>query len=108
MRLFAAFDAGGPAAPALSPPVIAAQSKKAVDLRWTTPDDGGSPLLKYRIYRGASDGSEQMIGEVKSNIYAFSDRLKNRGGANFYYRVTAVNAYGESPRSVKAFVQTGE
>jgi hypothetical protein len=108
MRLFSAFDAGGPAAPALSPAAFAAQTKKGVQVNWATPADGGSPLTAYRIYRGVSGGAEQMIGEVQPNVYAFSDRMKSRGNTNYYYRVTAVNAYGESPRNVKTFVTANE
>ncbi|MEJ7862791.1 MAG: hypothetical protein WKF90_14265 [Pyrinomonadaceae bacterium] len=104
-RLFAAFDRGGPAAPQLSPAAFATQSKKDVNLKWATPDDSGSPITAYRIYRGVSDGTEQMIGEVKPDVHAFSDRIKTRGGSNEYYRVTAVNAYGESPRNVKTVPQ---
>jgi len=108
MRLFGAFDAGGPAPPPLPPAAFAEQSKKGVLLKWATPDNGGSPLTAYRIYRGGASGAEQMIGEVKPNMHSFSDRAKTRGKANHYYLVTAVNALGESPRTVKTFVQRGE
>ena len=108
MRLFGAFDAGGPAPPPLPPAAFAEQSKKGVLLKWATPDNGGSPLTAYRIYRGGASGAEQMIGEVKPSVYSFSDRVKTGGKANHYYRVTAVNALGESPRTVKTFVQKGE
>ncbi|HLM59220.1 MAG TPA: hypothetical protein VK308_00310 [Pyrinomonadaceae bacterium] len=109
MRLFSAFDAGGPAAPSLSPPAFAEQTLNGeVSLKWATPDDGGSPLTAYRIYRGVSGGIEQMVREVQPDVHTFRDRLKKRGNANYYYRVTAVNAYGESPRNIKTFVQNGE
>lgn len=107
-RLFGAFDPGGPAVPSLSPPADAVQSQRGVFLKWVTPDDGGSPLTAYRIYRGAAGGFEQLVGEVRPDVYTFRDRARNRGGANNYYYVTAVNAYGESPRNVKTFVQKGE
>jgi hypothetical protein len=108
MRLFAAFDPGGPAAPALSPAAFAKQIKTGVQVNWATPDDGGSPLTAYRIYRGLVGGAEQMIGEVKPNVYAFSDRIRIRRNTDYYYRVTAVNAYGESPRNVKTFITASE
>lgn len=104
MRLFSEFDPGGPAAPPLPPMASAAQNKKGVELKWATPDDGGSPLTAYRIYRGGAGSAEQMVGEVQSEVYTFSDNMRNRGKSDFYYRVTAVNAYGESPRNVKIFV----
>jgi len=103
LRLFAAFDAGGPLPPPLPPAAFATQGKKGIRLNWTIPDDGGSPLTAYRIYRGGA-GIEQMIGEVQPNVYTFNEKLNNRGNADNYYRVTAVNTYGESPRNVKIFV----
>lgn len=102
LRLFAAFDAGGPLPPPLPPAAFATQLEKGIRLNWTIPDDGGSPLTAYRIYRGGA-GIEQMIGEVQPNVYTFNEKLNNRDKAD-YYRVTAVNAYGESPRNVKIFV----
>ncbi len=107
-RLFAAFDVGGPTPPPLPPLAFANQSRNGIQLKWATPDDGGSPLTSYRIYRGTAGSREQMIGEVAPNAYIFGDYLKKRGNANYYYYVTAVNAYGESPRNVKTFVSKGE
>jgi len=98
MRLFAAFDTGGPAAPPLSPPVNVEQEKDANNVKWAEPDDGGSPLTAYRIYRGAPGGRESLIGEVKPGRYSYIDRNRKKGGA-VRYKVTAVNAYGESPRN---------
>ncbi len=101
-RLFAAFDPGGPAAPSLSPPVDVVTEKYSKTVKWAEPDDGGSPLTSYRIYRGIAGGMEQMIAEVKPGSYVYRDRLRKRGFANYYYRVTAVNAYGESPPTVSS------
>lgn len=98
MRLFSAFDPGGPAAPLLSPPVDVEQEKYATKVKWAEPDDGGSPLTAYRIYRGPTGGIEQMIAEVKPGSYVYRDRFRKRDRSNYYYRVTAVNKYGESPR----------
>ena len=102
LRLFGAFDAAGPLPPPLPPAAYAARNEKGVRLSWATPDNGGSPLTGYRIYRGG-EGKEQLIGEVHSNVFAFNDRLNKNGKWDNYYRVTAVNAYGESPRNVKIF-----
>jgi hypothetical protein len=53
MRLFSAFDPGGPAPPPLSPPVYVASTQRGNKLKWPTPDDGGAPIISYRIYRGS-------------------------------------------------------
>ncbi len=108
MRLFGAFDTGGPAAPALSPPVQIAKAGRDNMVKWATPDDNGSPLTSYRIYRGAAEKPENLVAEVPANANYFRDRVskkwRGKGGETlYYYHVTAVNTYGESPRAAKAF-----
>jgi hypothetical protein len=107
MRLFSAFDANGPAAPPLSPPAEVISESNGRKLQWTTPDDSGSPLKAYRIYRGVEGAGEKMIAEVKADVHTFRDRSAAPLGGT-YYRVTAVNAHGESPRNVKAVESKGE
>lgn len=107
-RLFSIFDPGGPAAPTLSPPVFVEEQRRGgYQVKWATPDDNGSPLTSYRIYRGQAGHGEKLVAEVKPNINSFNDRnATGRLGAgfgNFYYRVTAVNKFGESPRNNKVF-----
>jgi hypothetical protein len=99
MRLFGAFDTNGPPPP---PPVVVNRTAFGNQLSWTTPDDGGSPLTVYRIYRGISGEGETRIAEVKASVLSYNDALKRRD-SRYYYRVTAVNAYGESPRNLKFF-----
>ncbi|MEO8073211.1 MAG: hypothetical protein ABI891_16280 [Acidobacteriota bacterium] len=100
-RLFSDFDAGGPAAPSLPPPVAVTSSAKANQLSWETPDDNGSPLTGYRIYRGNGEGNPILIGEVNANVHSFRDKKVRRNSV--YYQVTAVNNYGESPRTRKFY-----
>ena len=102
MRLFGAFDPAGPAPPPLPPPLFIEEGKQGNLLKWSIPDDGGSPLTGYRIYRGLAGLGETLVAEVKPNVLFYTDRLKLRN-ANFYYRVAAVNAYGESPSTMKFF-----
>ncbi len=103
MRLFSAFDPGGPTAPSLSPPVQVKDWNKGYQLSWATPDDGGSELLSYKIYRG-----EEFVAEVKASQNSFVDnRLGRRSRRNVSYTVTAVNKYGESPRNVQFSAQDG-
>src|SRR5207245_1234464 len=59
------------------------------------PDDGGSAITSYRVYRGATAGSETLLGQVTKNAY--DDNTVT--GPTPYYRVSAVNAVGEGPRS---------
>ena len=100
-RLFSEFDAGGPAAPPLPPPVDVATTRTGNRLSWQTPDDNGSPLTSYRIYRGVGDGKPILIGEVNAEAHSFKDKKVRRNSV--YYQVTAANSYGESPRTTKFF-----
>lgn len=100
-RLFADYDAGGPGVPILPPPVQVAAVLKGNNLTWQTPDDNGSPLTGYKVYRGVGDGEPALIGEVGNDNLSFRDRRTARGAV--YYQVTAVNGYGESPRTLKLF-----
>lgn len=103
-RLFSDFDPNGPAAPTLPPPVDVAASLKGNSIKWQTPDNNGSPLTSYRIYRGVGTGEPHLIGEVSSEKNAFRD---NGTGIKklVYYQVTAVNAYGESPRTERFYAE---
>lgn len=106
MRLFGAFDPSGPAPPPLPPPVSVEETKTGNKIKWTTPDDGGSPLTAYRIYRGRTgSSSETMIAEVKPGVLSYLDR-KTRRAKNVTYRVRAVNKYGETPRPARTFTES--
>lgn len=107
MRLFGAFDPGGPTAPPLSPAAWAESNLQGNEVKWATPNDGGSPLKSYRIYRGGrGQQGETMIAEVRANVNAFRDRKVKGSTSGVYYHVTAVNALGESPRAAKVFANS--
>ncbi|MEY2481326.1 MAG: hypothetical protein QOI04_2253 [Verrucomicrobiota bacterium] len=96
-RLFAAFDPMEPLPPA-APQLLAAvrQSPSGALISWLKPDNGGSPIIAYRIYRGTTSGGETFLAEVSGE-----DTLKYLdpsppAGAAFYY-VQARNAIGEGP-----------
>lgn len=103
-RLFAAFDPGGPAPPPLAPAVFITEVARGTNIRWATPDDGGSPIISYRVYRGLNGGKEALIAEVKPNRNAFLDRRTFQNSGDVYYKVEAVNALGVSPRNLKFYI----
>ena len=64
-----------------------------VVLSWTAPDDdGGTPVLGYRIYRGTSENAQLLLLEVDTITHTDSG-LTN--GLPYYYRISAINAVGE-------------
>lgn len=104
-RLFSDFDAGGPTAPALPPPVEFASNGRGTNLSWLTPNDGGSPITSYRIYRGIGDKEPELVREVSADTHTFRDTAINSTSrrASVYYQVTVLNALGESPRTLKFY-----
>ncbi len=90
-----------PTPPSGPPQALQATAGNAqVTLTWGAPsDDGGSPITNYRIYRGTALGDLSFLVEVE-NVLAYTDTgLTN--GVTYYYQVSAVNAVGESPKSIE-------
>ncbi|HET6851656.1 MAG TPA: hypothetical protein VFH46_04995 [Pyrinomonadaceae bacterium] len=104
-RLFAAYDPPVNAKP--EPPLlVAARDGDAVNLAWSVPDDGGSPITGYRLYRGVDGGAESLLSSFGADVNSFTDN--DAGAANYYYRVTASNANGEGASSTRVFPTTIE
>lgn len=103
-RLFAAFD---PTNTTPAPPlVVATKDGDAVNLAWSIPDDGGSPITGYRVYRGVEGGAEALLASFGADVNSHTDG--DAGAANYYYRVTASNANGEGASSLRVFPTTNE
>ncbi len=94
-RLFAEYDPKEPAAPAAPQIGTAIQSANGVLLSWSAPDNAGSPLTAYLIYRGTASGAEKLIATTTSSKVSYLDTAAKKG--TFYYRVAAQNKYGTSP-----------
>ena len=93
-RMFAAFDPAEPAAPGAPLLLSALQSSSGTLLSWAAPDNGGSALTQYIIYRGLTPGSETKIATVNASKTAYLDKTAVTG--TYYYRVEAVNKIGNS------------
>jgi len=64
-----------------------------VTLSWPEPDNGGSPIISYKVYRAsAAAGPFNLLATIPVNEFTDSALL-----ADNYYRVTAVNGIGEGP-----------
>ncbi len=95
--LFAKFDPVEPAAPlaaCLSGNRIAGKTA----LKWRTPDNGGTAIAGYSIYRAATAaGPFTQVGTASKNT--FDDTTVDDSIANYFYRVTASNTAGEGVNS---------
>jgi PKD repeat protein len=103
LRLFSHFDPVEPAAPARPQAISAVQiDAHTVQVSWLEPDNGGSPITAYNIYRGTSSGAETLLATVPNdplNVHTkFVDTtaVVNNTTPNYFYHVTAVNVKGES------------
>jgi hypothetical protein len=82
-----------PGAPLASATIDAAKTK--VQLSWEVPDNGGSPITGYHVYRRAgTTGNYTLIATVPETN--FTDTTFDKTANNFYH-VSAVNAKGEGP-----------
>ena len=92
-RLFAVNDVlGVPAAPLVSA-LIDCTTSTNVHLSWSTPDDHGSPILRYNIYKSTDGGATfTTIATVPFGTNEYTDLSS---GPSVQYKVTAVNAVGE-------------
>ena len=71
-----------------------------VVLTWEAPaDDGGSPIVGYKIYRGTSPGDEVLLTTV-GNVLTYNDTGVTNG-QRYYYRVSALNVVGEGELSAE-------
>jgi hypothetical protein len=104
-RLFAAFDPPVNARP--EPPLlVATRDNDEVSLAWSVPDAGSSPITGYRLYRGVEGGAESLLASFAADVNSHSD--SDAGAANYYYRVTALNANGEGASSTRVVPATAQ
>lgn len=64
-------------------------------LKWVTPDNGGSDIAAYKIYRGTTVNNMVLIGQQVGNKNTYNDRTADPGVPNYTYKIRAVNALGE-------------
>jgi hypothetical protein len=99
-RLFSAFDTPPephqPAAPQVLSAVRVSGPPAGVLVSWLEPDNGGSPITGYNIYRGTSSGTETPLASVSGNTTnKYLDQTAD-SSTNYFYRVTAVNTINNS------------
>ena len=66
-----------------------------VALTWAAPaDDGGSPILRYLVYRRLVPGQSVLVGETEADVLAWVDAPEEMG-REYEYRVSAASGAGE-------------
>ncbi|MGI8437307.1 MAG: PKD domain-containing protein [Chthoniobacterales bacterium] len=86
-------DTTTPLAP--KPPCLSGtRDVNASHLVWKTPDNGGSPIVNYRIFRGLTAGSEVQIAQTGVPRNSFDDTTADPAVAHYFYTVKAMNGSG--------------
>jgi fibronectin type 3 domain-containing protein len=62
-------------------------------LNWTLSNEGGSPIIKYNLYRGTKTGVYSFFSLTTNSFFNDTDVELN---VEYYYVVSALNAKGES------------
>src|SRR5207237_5858958 len=91
MHMFGAFDPIEPAVPGAPKATGTANSDGTATLNWSVPDNGGSAVTAYNIYRSVNGGFA-LIATVPVNNYTDASFA-----AGDVYHVTAINQVGEGP-----------
>src|SRR5947209_4692257 len=90
-RLLAAFDPIEPNLPG-APMVTATANGASAVLKWPAPDNSGSPITAYNVYRKVGAGAFSLLATVTTTSYVDTTFV-----SGVMYHVTAVNAVGEGP-----------
>ncbi|HET7569026.1 MAG TPA: PKD domain-containing protein [Gammaproteobacteria bacterium] len=102
--LLAKFDPVEPAAPA-QPYLQGTRTAARTDLTWNAPDNGGSDIAAYAIYRGTSPGGETQIATVSGDKTQYEDASVDATVPTYYYKIVATNAEGSGPASNEVGLQ---
>ncbi len=93
-RLLSAFDPPEPSVPAAPRLASATRTSSGVDVRWFEPDNGGSPLTHYNIFRGTSSGGEFLLASTANAQKPEYVDTTADSNTTYYYYVTATNTVG--------------
>jgi PKD repeat protein len=88
--------------------LTACRDDKASYLTWIAPDNGGSDLIAYNIYRSDANHTETLVGQqINPAANTFTDRNIDPTVNSYNYRITAVNGLGEGPASNSVSLPVG-
>ena len=87
-----AININGHTSPSAPQNFVVTASNGTASFSWTAPNDGGSPITNYEIYRGLSSNAEMLLAEV-GNVLSYIDTGLNPE-IGYYYKVAAKNNFG--------------
>ena len=91
--LFAGMDSAEPAVP--KPPCLSGtRDSAAAHLVWKAPDNRGSDIVNYQVFRGTAPGNEVFLGQTGDAKTTYIDATADPAVPNYYYVVKAINAIG--------------
>jgi parallel beta-helix repeat protein len=91
----------GPATVPGAPVAVASADTSSVQLSWTAPADGGSPIIGYDVYRATTPGGEGASPVAQLGVVSSYQDGAVTSGTTYYYQVTALNSVGEGARSAE-------
>jgi PKD repeat protein len=100
--LFASNDANTDTTTALAPKascLSGTRDPSASHLSWKAPDNGGSDIVNYQVFRGTAPGTEVLLGQTGNARTTYDDPTTDPAVDHYYYTVKAVNAVGTGPQS---------
>jgi hypothetical protein len=92
--LYSAADPKEPSKPK-APLLSGSRDGSGVHLFWEEPDDGGSPITGYKIYRAVGSGKFKQLQTVNAATHSFDDATAE-DGVTYRYGIKATNAIGGS------------
>src|SRR3990172_419632 len=92
-----------PDKPALTATVISASQ---VNLSWTTPSNGGSPITGYKIEYKIIPGSYSLLVQINGNTTTTYSHTGLQSDKYYVYHIFAINSVGTSEASAEAIGHT--
>lgn len=96
--LFASQDIAEPVAP--KPACLSGtRDSTGSSLTWKAPDNGGSDIINYEIWRSTTAGTEVLIATTADAKTTYKDTTADPAVPLYYYYVKAINTPGTGPQS---------
>src|SRR3954454_19614016 len=102
-RILAAFDPPPPSAFPASPSLTGSRNPLSVNLNWTVPAAGASPITGYTLERAENSGSFRVLAKLTAAATKYEDTTAIAASSTYQYRVSAANLNGTgTPSNVVA------